>query len=80
MLYAGFAGESDPNTVTVFLTEIRALCEEAGGSAVVLRAPGAVKQAVDIWGTVRSIGLMKRVKDNFDPSHRLAPGRFVGGI
>jgi glycolate oxidase FAD binding subunit len=29
---------------------------------------------------VRGLDLMRAVKDRFDPGHRLAPGRFVGGI
>ena len=51
-----------------------------GGSAVVVDAPAAVKAAVDVWGPVPALDLMRRVKDQFDPDHRLAPGRFVGGI
>ena len=47
---------------------------------VVLDAPAAVKKALDVWGPVRGLDLMRRVKDQFDPTHRLAPGRFVGGI
>jgi hypothetical protein len=27
-----------------------------------------------------TLALMRRVKEQFDPGHRLAPGRFVGGI
>ena len=38
------------------------------------------RQAVDVWGPVPALDLMRRVKDQFDPDHRLAPGRFVGGI
>jgi glycolate oxidase FAD binding subunit len=39
-----------------------------------------VLEAVDVWGPVPSLGLMRAVKDQFDPEHRMAPGRFVGGI
>ena len=60
-------------------TRIRETCARAGGSAVVVDAPAAVKAAVDVWGPVPALDLMRRVKDQFDPDHRLAPGRFVGG-
>jgi glycolate oxidase FAD binding subunit len=52
----------------------------ARGSAVVVHAPAAVRKAVDVWGPVPSAGLMRAVKDQFDPGHRMAPGRFAGGI
>jgi glycolate oxidase FAD binding subunit len=51
-----------------------------GGSAVVLQAPPQVRALVDAWGPVNGLALMHRIKDEFDPEHRLAPGRFVGGI
>ncbi|MFL6128105.1 MAG: FAD-binding oxidoreductase [Mycobacteriales bacterium] len=50
------------------------------GSVVVLAAPPAVRAAVDSWGPVSGLALMRRVKEQFDPRARLAPGRFVGGI
>jgi glycolate oxidase FAD binding subunit len=49
-------------------------------SAVVLHAPAEVRAAIDMWGPVQSPGLMRSVKDQFDPEHRMAPGRFAGGI
>ena len=52
----------------------------AGGSAVVLQAPPDVRERVDSWGPVAALDLMRRVKEEFDPGHRFAPGRFVGGI
>ncbi|MGH3315893.1 MAG: FAD-binding oxidoreductase [Nocardioidaceae bacterium] len=52
----------------------------AGGSAVVLQATPHVRRLVDSWGPVNGLALMRRVKDEFDPDHRFAPGRFVGGI
>jgi glycolate oxidase FAD binding subunit len=50
------------------------------GSVVVLHAPAQVRAAVDVWGPVPSLGLMRAVKNQFDPEHRMAPGRFAGGI
>jgi glycolate oxidase FAD binding subunit len=47
---------------------------------MVLHAPAQVAAVVDVWGPVPSAGLMRSVKDQFDPEHRMAPGRFAGGI
>ena len=52
----------------------------AWASAVVLHAPAGVRAAVDLWGPVPALGLMRAVKAQFDPEHRMAPGRFAGGI
>ena len=49
-------------------------------SAVVVHAPPAVRDLVDMWGPVPWLPLMRAVKDQFDPGHRMAPGRFAGGI
>ena len=50
------------------------------GSVVVLDAPAGVRAALDLWGPVPSVDLMRAVKDQFDPGHRMAPGRLAGGI
>jgi glycolate oxidase FAD binding subunit len=49
-------------------------------SAVVVHAPPPVAGLVDLWGPVPGLSLMRAVKDQFDPGHRMAPGRFAGGI
>lgn len=45
---------------------------------VVLTAPEGV--SLRRWGPIPALPLMRRVKDEFDPDHRLSPGRFAGGI
>ena len=62
------------------LDRLRRTCTARGGSAVVVDAPADVKSGLDVWGPVPALDLMRRVKDQFDPDHRLAPGRFVGGL
>jgi glycolate oxidase FAD binding subunit len=49
-------------------------------SAVVLTAPAAVRDTVDIWGPVPSLSLMRAVNEQFDPGYLMAPGRFAGGL
>ena len=49
-------------------------------SAVVIHAPRRATDLMDLWGPVPSLSLMRAVKDQFDPGHRMAPGRFAGGI
>jgi len=46
-----------------------------GGIAVVA-APAAALAAAGPDGPVPGLGLMQAVKDQFDPGHRMFPGRF----
>jgi glycolate oxidase FAD binding subunit len=78
VLYAAVSG--DPPAVARVVEPLRAECGALGGAVVVVDAPAEVKAAVDVWGPVPAIGLMRRVKQQFDPERRLAPGRFAGGI
>lgn len=80
VLYAGLPGDATPATVGRFLDALRPAVASCGGTAVVQRAPTAVRDSVDVWGPTGGLGLMRAVKAQFDPDHRLCPGRFVGGI
>jgi glycolate oxidase FAD binding subunit len=71
-----YASIADPDAVA----PLRAAATAAGGHAAVLTAPAAVRERVDVWGPVDGLDLMRRVKAQFDPDSRFAPGRFVGGI
>jgi glycolate oxidase FAD binding subunit len=62
------------------LAQLRAIAARHGGSAVLRYAPPHRKAAMDVWGPVPALGLMRRLKEQFDPEYRLSPGRFVGGI
>ncbi len=74
------AVDGDAATIVDVVRSLRSRSAQWGGDVVVLDAPRDVKAAVDVWGPVRGLALMRRLKDEFDPGHRLAPGRFVGGI
>lgn len=80
VLYAGVPARS-PEAVAGVVARLRAAAPSPGdGTVVVLRAPAAVRDAVDAWGPVPGLELMRRVKEQFDPGRHLSPGRFVGGI
>jgi glycolate oxidase FAD binding subunit len=63
------------------ITEARERLAARGGSLVLHKASPELKRAADVWGPPGdAVGLMRRVKERFDPDRRLSPGRFVGGI
>jgi glycolate oxidase FAD binding subunit len=63
------------------ITGARERLAARGGSLVLVKASPELKRAVDVWGPPGdAVGLMRRVKERFDPDRRLSPGRFVGGI
>jgi len=80
VLYAGMPGAAEPAAVAAVVADLRLVAREAGGHAVVLTAPAAVRDGLDLWGPVPGLALMRSVKSQFDPGRRFAPGRFVGGL
>lgn len=80
VLHAGLPAGTPPGAAVAVVEAVRAAARDHDGSVVVLTAPPDVREAVDVWGPVPGLDLMRRVKDELDPGHRLAPGRFVGGI
>ncbi|SFK76236.1 FAD-binding oxidoreductase [Geodermatophilus ruber] len=80
VLYGALPADAGPSAVGSVVARLRAECSALGGALVILDAPAEVKAAVDTWGPVPALDLMHRVKEQFDPERRLAPGRFVGGI
>jgi len=92
VLHAVPGRDAGPAAVADFLTGLRAGLAglepgSAGGegpparaSAVVLTAPAPVRDHLDLWGPVPALPLMRALKEQFDPGHLMAPGRFAGGI
>ena len=63
---------------------VRALlgeCRKAGGNLVVQSAPSCWKDVLPVWGEPGSdLAVMKRIRQQLDPSGLLNPGRFAVGI
>jgi glycolate oxidase subunit GlcD len=61
-----------------FLGGLREAARAAGGSLVVERALASFRHKFDSWGLSESVALMmKRVKEQLDPSDTFSPGRFT---
>lgn len=90
VLHVSLAPDAPGAAVAGFVAALRARLRGLSGPvsgipptiacAVVLYAPAKVRDLIDMWGPVPSLALMRAVKDQFDPEHRMAPGRFAGGI
>jgi glycolate oxidase FAD binding subunit len=75
----GFASGAAGDHAAALIADARAELARRGGSLVVQAAPSSLR--VDPWGPPPpAFAVMRRLKDNFDPDHRLNPGRFVGGL
>jgi glycolate oxidase FAD binding subunit len=82
------AAESPAAGVAGFVAALRAELRGLGESgtapgtarAVVVYAPDEVRDLTDTLGLVPSLPLMRAIKDEFDPEHRLAPGRLAAAV
>ena len=79
-------GESRPDATTADAAGVAAAVEDlrrrlAPAPCVLLDAPAEVRALLDPWGgETGPVGLMRKVKERFDPAGICAPGLFVGGI
>ena len=78
---AGFSG-GGTDALAEIVEELREIRGRRGGSVVLQRAPLDLKKRVGTWqsGGRDDLGLMRRVKEKFDPRGGLNPGRFIGGV
>ena len=59
------------------VTTLRAAVEARGG---VLTVESGEVPGVDPWGAAPGLPIMRRIKEQLDPTRTLSPGRFVGGL
>jgi glycolate oxidase FAD binding subunit len=52
----------------------------AAARAVVVYAPDEVRDLTDTHGPLPSLAFLRAVKDEFDPEHRMAPGRLADAV
>ncbi|GAA1846180.1 FAD-binding oxidoreductase [Brevibacterium marinum] len=74
------AADADPTIATRVVLEHLRSWSRRQLSATLLCAPAAVWDEVDAWGEVPGFGLMRTIKDQFDPDGLLSPGRGIGGL
>ena len=76
LIFATLTGDDDMLISAV--TELRQQATGLRGSLVVTDNPALLP--LDPWGTPSALNVMRRLKERFDPTATLNPGRFVGGI
>ncbi len=77
--YSG--SDSQPELDAKTALQLRSYCHTQGGFLSLLQAPHPLKQHVDVWGyTGNALGLLQKLKHQFDPENLLSPHRFVNGI
>jgi glycolate oxidase FAD binding subunit len=75
----GFSGENEDDAAG-FVEEMREIWVRRGGNVILQRGPLTLKQRVGTWDNGGDyLGLVRRVKEKFDPRGGMNPGRFLGG-
>ncbi|MDQ3237624.1 MAG: FAD-binding oxidoreductase [Actinomycetota bacterium] len=78
--FIGFSGE-DEDAAVGFVGEMREIQARKAGNVTLQRAPLTLKQRVSTWDNGGDyLGLVRRVKEKFDPRGGMNPGRYLGGL
>ena len=68
-------------TLAQISSEVLEYAARHQGQACILFCPPELKRLANVWGSATpDAGIMRRVKNAFDPQNIFAPGRFVSGI
>ena len=77
----GDESATDLNELAEIVGQIRNECANLSATMVIQKCPTALKDLVDIWGgEPPGIGVMRRLKAQYDPNNTMNPGRFVEGL
>ena len=79
VLSVTLGADAPPAGIARLVAAIRQAIPAGRGGAVVVAAPGRVR-SVTGNGVMPGAGLMRAVKDQFDPAGRMAPGRLPEGL
>ncbi|MBS7544577.1 FAD-binding protein [Ancylobacter oerskovii] len=74
--------DADPRAELVRGAVAKAGGQKSGGHATLVRADAAARAALDVFQPLDPVtgALVKRMKDGFDPSRVLSPGRMYAGV
>ena len=68
----------EQSSIIAALEKARAAARALGGTFVLEHAPPEIKSAFDAWGEMGAVAsLMRRIKQQLDPTSVLSPGRFI---
>ena len=75
------ASDTDYQSLADALTQLRQTARSKQGNLIIEVAPPELKRHIDVWGSVEgTLGLMKQIKAELDPTGLLNPGRFISSI
>ena len=73
--------EAEHEGLADIIAASRTAAHALDGRAVIESCPADVKAGFDVWDDVgKTIEVMRRLKEQYDPGRTLNPGRFVGGL
>ena len=77
----GNEADEDLDKLAEIVRRVREGVSSFQGAVVVQKCPTALKDRIDVWGAEPSgIGVMRRLKAQYDPNNIMNPGRFVGRL
>jgi glycolate oxidase FAD binding subunit len=72
-------GQAEPEQYAHAVRGVRHYADQARSSTMLRRRPEEVDAHLEVMGSPPpSVGVLRAIKAQFDPGHRLAPGRFAG--